>query len=161
MQYYNVNMQYAHNHRHCQNDLIARAERVCEERGSRLTEQRRDILACVAEDHGAVGAYDIIDKMAAKGVRHAPVTVYRALEFLREHGLVHKVESRNAFIACLHEHGEKPAALLICQSCNSVEEVEADSVFEKLDRLARSSKFAPQHTVVEVEGVCGACQPGR
>lgn len=147
-----------HNHRHCQDDLIARAERVCEERGSRLTEQRRDILACVAEDHGAVGAYDIIEKMARRGVRHAPVTVYRALEFLREHGLVHKVESRNAFIACLHEHGEQPTALLVCQDCNSVEEVDAEEVFRDLARLARLSRFQTRQTVVEMGGLCAGCQ---
>lgn len=150
----------SHDHRHCQADLIARAERVCVERGSRLTDQRRDILRCVAEDHGAVGAYDIIDKMAKKGVRHAPVTVYRALEFLRSHGLVHKIESRNAFVACLHEHGERPAALLICQSCNSVEEADAESVFSSLATIARRSMFTPRHTVVEIEGVCAACKPG-
>lgn len=151
----------AHNHRHCQDDLIARAERICEERGSRLTDQRRDILRCVAEDHGAVGAYDIIDKMARKGVRHAPVTVYRALEFLRSHGLVHKVESRNAFIACLHEHGEKPAALLICQRCNSVEEVDAVRVHEDLALLAAASRFKPDHSVVEVAGLCAGCHGGK
>jgi Fur family zinc uptake transcriptional regulator len=150
----------AHNHRHCQDDLIARAERICEERGSRLTGQRRDILVCVAEDHGAVGAYDIIEKMAKKGVRHAPVTVYRALEFLRAHGLVHKVESRNAFIACLHEHDEKPAALLICRACNGVEEVDAEAVHKELDQLAAVRRFRPEITIIEMTGLCQGCEAG-
>jgi Fur family zinc uptake transcriptional regulator len=154
-------MPVAHNHRDCQNDLIARAERICEERGSRLTGQRRDILACVAEDHGAVGAYDILEKMAARGVRHAPVTIYRALEFLKAHGLVHKVESRNAFIACLHEHGGKPSALLVCRNCNSVEEADAAEVQLQLAAVAKASGFEAEQMVIEVSGLCAHCSAGN
>ena len=71
-----------HDHAHCKADLIARAERTCARRGSKLTGQRRDVLACVAQGHEAVGAYDIIERMAEHGARPAPITVYRALEFL-------------------------------------------------------------------------------
>jgi Fur family zinc uptake transcriptional regulator len=100
-----------HDHAHCTADLIARAERTCERRGSKLTGQRREILASVAQSHSAVGAYDIIERMAEHGPRPAPITVYRALDFLLAHGLVHKIESRNAFVPVPISRGQLAALL--------------------------------------------------
>src|SRR5687767_5816975 len=117
-----------HNHAECTADLLSRAERVCERRGSRLTDGRRDVLACVASSHSVAGAYDIIERMAAQGPRPAPITIYRALDFLLAHGLVHKIESRNAFVACSHPHGDEPAALLICEGCGMVSELDAPRI---------------------------------
>ena len=146
-----------HDHTHCTSDLIARAERTCERRGSRLTGQRREILSCVAERHSAVGAYDIIELMAKRGARPAPITVYRALEFLRAHGLVHKIESRNAFVACSHSHEGQPAALLICETCGTVAELDTPEIFERVAEKAKARKFSPAHTMIEISGTCGAC----
>lgn len=146
-----------HNHAHCQADLISRAEDVCRARGSKLTEQRRDILTCVAEGHAAVGAYEIIEKMAKNGVRHAPVTIYRALEFLTDHGLVHKIECRNAYVACSHAHQGKPAALLICETCGIVEEVDAPDMAETISKKAKGLGFKPRQTVMELMGTCQSC----
>ena len=147
-----------HNHHKCKQALLSRAEDICRASGSRLTDQRRDILSCVAEDHSAVGAYDIIDRMAQKGVTHAPVTIYRALEFLEAHGLVHKIESRNAFVACSTLHDGRPAALLVCDSCNTVEEMDMPDVFRSIGEKAEQTGFQPRQTVVEVEGLCEACR---
>ena len=72
----------------------------------------------------AAGAYDIIERMAEQGPRPAPITVYRALDFLAAHGLVHKIESRNAFVACSHSHEGEPAALLVCEACGTVAELD-------------------------------------
>ena len=102
-----------HNHHRCTDELIARAERMCSRRGARLTAQRREVLACIAQSHAAAGAYEIIDRMTVYGARPAPITIYRALDFLLAHGLVHKIESRNAYVACSHAHDGVPAALLI------------------------------------------------
>lgn len=77
-------------------------------RSARLTSQRRDVLSCVARSHAAVGAYEVIDRMADHGPRPAPITVYRALDFLAAHGLIHKIESRNAYVACSHAHEGEP-----------------------------------------------------
>lgn len=159
MLYYN-NMTFLdphHDHAHCTADLIARAERTCERRGSKLTGQRRDILASVAQSHSAVGAYDIIERMAEHGPRPAPITVYRALDFLLAHGLVHKIESRNAFVACSHSHEGQPAALLICETCGTVSELDAPEIFERITAKARAQKFSPAHTMIEMSGTCGAC----
>jgi Fur family transcriptional regulator, zinc uptake regulator len=159
MLYYN-NMTFLdphHDHAHCTADLIARAERTCERRGSKLTGQRRDILASVAQSHSAVGAYDIIERMAEHGPRPAPITVYRALDFLLAHGLVHKIESRNAFVACSHSHEGQPAALLICEVCGTVTELDVPEIFERIAEKAKARKFSPAHTMIEISGTCGAC----
>jgi Fur family transcriptional regulator, zinc uptake regulator len=159
MLYYN-NMTFLdphHDHSHCTSDLIARAERTCERRGSKLTGQRRDILSCVARGHAAVGAYDIIERMAEQGPRPAPITIYRALDFLLAHGLVHKIESRNAFVACSHSHEGQPAALLICETCGVVAELDAPEIFERLDEKAKAQDFMPTHTLIEMTGTCGPC----
>jgi Fur family zinc uptake transcriptional regulator len=146
-----------HDHAHCTADLIARAERTCERRGSKLTGQRREILSSVAQSHSAVGAYDIIERMAEHGPRPAPITVYRALDFLLAHGLVHKIESRNAFVACSHSHEGQPAALLICETCGTVAELDAPEIFERVAEKAKARKFSPAHTVIEMSGTCGSC----
>jgi Fur family transcriptional regulator, zinc uptake regulator len=149
-----------HNHATCTAKLLARAERTCERRGSRLTGQRREVLNCVAESHSAVGAYDIIERMAGHGPRLAPITVYRALDFLEAHGLVHKIESRNAFIACTHPHEGKPAAMLVCEKCGLVAELDAPEMFEALQLAANSQGFAVHRSVVELTGLCAACGKG-
>lgn len=146
-----------HNHDHCTADLVKRAERICERRGSRLTAQRRDVLDCVAQSHQATGAYEIIERMAANGPRPAPITVYRALDFLLAHGLVHKIESRNAFIACSHAHEDEPAALLICEDCGIVAELDAPDAFAGLARQAAGQGFKASRTVIEISGHCGHC----
>ena len=159
MLYYN-NMTFLdphHDHAHCTADLIARAERTCERRGSKLTGQRREILSSVAQSHSAVGAYDIIERMAEHGPRPAPITIYRALDFLLAHGLVHKIESRNAYVACSHSHEGQPAALLICESCGTVTELDAPEIFERIVEKAKAQKFSPAHTLIEMSGTCGSC----
>jgi Fur family zinc uptake transcriptional regulator len=146
-----------HDHAHCTAELLARAERTCERRGSRLTGQRRDVLDCVAQSHSAVGAYDVIERMASRGPRPAPITVYRALDFLEAHGLVHKIESRNAFIACTHPHEGQPAAMLVCEQCGLVAELAAPQVFATLESAARTQGFSVHRSVVELTGLCAAC----
>jgi Fur family zinc uptake transcriptional regulator len=147
----------SHDHRHCTEDLIARAERLCGRRGARLTPQRRDVLSCVAQSHVATGAYELIDRMAGQGARPAPITIYRALDFLLAHGLVHKIESRNAYVACSHPHEGKPAALLICEACGTVAELDAPESFAALARGAEEQGFKASRTVVEMSGHCGHC----
>lgn len=146
-----------HNHDRCTADLVRRAERICERRGSRLTAQRRDVLDCVAQSHQAAGAYEIIERMAASGPRPAPITVYRALDFLLAHGLVHKIESRNAFIACSHAHEDEPAALLICEACGIVAELDSADTFAGLAKQAAAQGFKAERTVIEMSGRCSHC----
>ncbi|CAN5244960.1 transcriptional repressor [soil metagenome] len=146
-----------HDHDHCTSDLVTRAERICARRGSRLTAQRRDVLACVAQSHAAAGAYEIIERMAVQGPRPAPITVYRALDFLLAHGLVHKIESRNAYVACSHAHDGEPAALLVCEACGNVSELDVPEAFDALAHKATAQGFRSARAIVELTGRCGAC----
>ena len=89
-----------HDHNRCAADAIIHAERVCKERSQKLTPIRRQVLQALLASHRPLGAYEIIDALAKSLPRPAPITVYRALDFLRDNGLVHRIESRNAFVAC-------------------------------------------------------------
>lgn len=146
-----------HDHHACTRNIVAHAEQVCARSGARLTEQRRDVLVCVAESHQAVGAYEIIERMASHGPRPAPITVYRALEFLQGQNLVHKIESRNAYVACAEHHDGAPAALLICETCGNVSEVLDRGAAAGIIDAARAQGFTVKHSVVELSGTCAHC----
>ena len=134
------------------------AEGLCASRGQRLTPMRRQVLEALLASHKPLGAYEIIERLAHHG-RLAPITVYRALDFLMENGLVHRIESRNAFLACAHDHDEAAmVAFLICERCGLVGEVPAASVAQSLSASVRSTGFAPRMSIVEVTGVCTHCQ---
>src|ERR671934_450946 len=129
-----------HDHDRCSTDAMAVAEAVCAQRGQRLTPTRRKVLAALLGSHKPLGAYEIIDRLAPKGPRPAPITAYRALEFLRENGLVHRIESRNAFIACVHNHAASSfVVFLICERCGAVGEASSDEVTATLTSAASSS----------------------
>ena len=157
MLYYNVMFQTNHDHSHCTADLISRAEKTCAKRGTRLTDQRKDVLARVAESHSAVGAYEIIERMAAGGARPAPITIYRALDFLLEHDLVHKIESRNAYVACAGVHSNNQPTLLVCESCGNVDEVIEPDTNTCLQNIAAAKSFVVHKTVIELSGICNQC----
>ena len=146
-----------HDHQRCVEDALAKADRICAERGVRLTSQRRCILELVAASHSAVGAYDIVDSLAKSGRRPAPVTVYRALDFLIEQGLVHRLSSLNAYMACLHPGEHDGGQFLICKKCGVVAEMSSDGVNNAILEGARASAFRVTTPMVEVIGVCRHC----
>jgi Fur family transcriptional regulator, zinc uptake regulator len=115
------------------------------------------VLACVAASHAAVGAYDIIERMASHGPKPAPITIYRALDFLLEQNLIHKVESKNAFVACAHAHENSTATLLICESCGNVDEVVQPTIKADLQKLAATQGFKMNRAVIELSGTCSQC----
>lgn len=128
----------------------------------RLTPIRRAVLDALKAAPGPRGAYDLADALgAAAGRRIAPVTVYRALDFLVEHGFVHRLASRNAYLPCPHRHGpEEAVTFLICEGCGRAEEVEAGEVAAALTAAAGARGFTPHHQMVEVSGLCAACGAG-
>ena len=147
-----------HDHRHCVAALLAAAERLCAGREVRLTAGRRRVLEVVAESHSAIGAYPIIDRLAARGPRPAPVTVYRALDFLIEQGLVHRLASLNAYVACARPSDDHGAQFLICERCRTVAEISSKAVDHALVAGARAAGFHIAAPVVEVAGVCVNCR---
>jgi len=148
-----------HDHGRCTADALAHAEALCAQRSQRLTPQRRQVLEVLLESHKPLGAYEIMDRAAVSGSRPAPITIYRALDFLREQGLVHRIESRNAFIACVHNHATGDLVVfLICERCGTVGEAPSAAVAEELRAAARAAGFAPKAPVIEITGVCAHCR---
>lgn len=151
-----------HDHDRCATDAIAHAESLCVARAQRLTPIRRRVLEALLATHKPLGAYEIIERMGGKAAeRPAPITIYRALEFLRENGLVHRIESRNAFIACIHKHASgDPVVFLLCERCGAVGEAASASIAETLRSASRAAGFTPKTPVIEIAGICSHCREG-
>ena len=148
-----------HDHDRCAADALAHAEALCIKRGERLTAMRRHVLEVLSASHKPLGAYEIIDLVAARGPRPAPITIYRALDFLTAQGLVHRIESRNAFLACINNHAsDAPVVFLLCEKCGAVGEAASGAVAESLNAAAKSAGFTPKSPVIEITGVCAHCQ---
>jgi Fur family zinc uptake transcriptional regulator len=124
-----------------------------------LTPARQRALDILIEANRPVGAYEMIDMMAdAGGKRPAPVSVYRALAFLLDHGLAHRLESKNAFVVCGHCHGaEEPVVFLICEECGEVKEATSAGLARELASLAGEAGFKARTRVVEIAGRCARC----
>ncbi|MDP4022163.1 Fur family transcriptional regulator [Methylobacterium sp. NEAU 140] len=138
--------------------VLARGEALCRERGLQFTPLRREVLEAVAAAERPQGAYDVAERLSRPGRRVAPVSVYRALDFLMEQGLVHRIASRNAFIPCAHAHGPgEGVVFLICRTCGGVDETSSREVERGLGRTLERAGFRPSHSILEVEGDCGAC----
>jgi Fur family transcriptional regulator, zinc uptake regulator len=148
-----------HDHGRCTADALRHAERVCAVRAQKLTPIRRQVLETLLSSHRPLGAYEVIEELAKSTPRPAPITVYRALDFLIENGLVHRIESRNAFLACAQNHDTTAmVAFLICERCGLVGEIPAAPVAQSLDASARATGFSPNMSLVEITGVCAHCQ---
>ena len=148
-----------HDHGRCATDAIAHAEAECVARHERLTSARRKVLEALLASHRPLGAYELIDRLAVRGARPAPITVYRALDFLRDQGLVHRIESRNAFIACVQDHrSSDPVVFLICEKCGAVGEAASAAVADTIKTASRAAGFTPKTPVIEISGVCAHCK---
>ncbi|MEQ8663114.1 MAG: Fur family transcriptional regulator [Gammaproteobacteria bacterium] len=146
-----------HDHDSCVDDALARAETVCAARGERLTPQRRQVLELVWRSHRPVKAYDLLERLSRPGRRAAPPTVYRALDFLREAGLIHRLESLNAFIGCARPDLRHAAQFLICTRCGAVAEMDDAALTAKIDANARRLGFKVDDEKIEVSGTCRDC----
>lgn len=149
-----------HDHHHCVDQALASAEDVVRARGLRLTPVRRRTLEILLERHGAMGAYDVLQRLAEDGFGHQPPVAYRALDFLVENGLAHRIQRLNAFAACAHPGEDHHAAFLICRGCNAVAEVPADPVRAALEQGAGALGFTVERANIEALGLCGACREG-
>lgn len=147
-----------HDHRRCQRELLKQARQYCDTKKLRLTLRRRQVLEILLGTHQPMGAYDILAELNRLNPedRIAPPIVYRALDFLIGQGLIHRIESKNAFICCAHPGQSCAAHFLICRDCDKIAELEnRDKSF--LDE-ANNLGFSVDYSVVEITGVCAECQ---
>lgn len=146
-----------HDHRACVRTALRDAEEFCEARGLRLTPIRRRVLELIWQSHRPSGAYELLERLTADGHKPSPPTVYRALDFLLEHGLVHRVNSRNAFVGCTHPGDVHMVQLYICDACGvAVEQVDA-SLNRRIQRSAEAMNFRIREQTVEIAGLCPLC----
>lgn len=147
-----------HDHGRCSSDVMAQADALMAARGLRLTPVRRRTLEILLEAHRALGAYDVLNRLAADGFGNQPPVAYRALDFLVEHGLAHRIRRLNAFAACMHP-GEVHAPLfLICRICDQIAEAREAAVAHEMDIAAGAAGFTIERTTVEALGLCAACR---
>jgi Fur family zinc uptake transcriptional regulator len=140
---------------------IERATEAFVAKRMRFTPLRQEVFAEIAAIPSSIGAYDILGRLAEKGTRLAPISVYRALDALLEAGVIHRLESRNAYFACRRLHqdhmpGRRPI-VLVCEYCGTVAEVDGEGVFENIDRAAEAAGFKPRVRFVEISGTCPRC----
>jgi Fur family zinc uptake transcriptional regulator len=157
-------MSQTHSHAHAHADspagLIAHAERLCRDRGLQLTPLRHRVFEALAEGGEPLGAYDLVERLG-KERRVAPISVYRALDFLIEAGLIHRIATRNTYLPCTHSHAPHDATLfLVCKTCGHVDEVTSPDVAKGIDGMAAAAGFHTDHRPVEVEGECQSCRAG-
>ncbi len=143
---------------HAPAERVALAKSLCSARGAQLTELRRKILELLWESGRPTGAYELIETLKQEQARPiGPPTVYRALEFLMSQGLVSKIESRNAYVACAHPERRRACLFFICTNCGASAELEDARVEELLAEDAAALGYRVARRVVEVEGICATC----
>ncbi len=141
--------------------VLERAEHLCRGRGARLTQQRRTVLRLLCASDKPLSAYELLDRMRGCIKNPAPPTVYRALDFLLEHGLVHKLESLHAFVGCAHPEHTHAGQFLICSDCGDVSELEDSAVAKSLQAAGKAAGFRMTRPVVELIGTCAHCDGGK
>ncbi|MEO1639325.1 MAG: Fur family transcriptional regulator [Pseudomonadota bacterium] len=146
-----------HDHKSCVSTALQTAEAYCAANGLRLTPVRRKVLEILLQEHKAMGAYAVLERLSEEGYGSQPPVAYRALDFLVTNGFVHKIARLNAFIACAHPGSEHAPAFMICRSCDTVAEASTALPSGALSSAAQETGFRIEQTVIEAEGTCPAC----
>lgn len=148
-----------HNHAGCVSRALKRAQKLDESPRVQLTPVRRRTLEILLEHHKAMGAYDIAQRLGAEGLGSQPVVAYRALDFLMQHGFVHKIEGLNAFVACAFGEEDHSPTFMVCDKCHKVAEAATSLGKGNLGAEAKELGFQINHTIVEAHGICADCAP--
>lgn len=147
----------AQDHQNCIDTAIATAEVLCQQRKQRFTAIRRRVLELVWQQHKPIGAYQVLEILQQDG-RTAPPTVYRALDFLQQLGLVHRIASLNAYIGCAHPGEPHDGQFLICESCKALAELDVPEINRAIAQSALDSGFETRRQTVEIMGLCPNCR---
>jgi Fur family zinc uptake transcriptional regulator len=146
-----------HNHDACVTQALADARSICQDHGTRLTPTRERVLELIWQSHKPLGAYDVLAQLSEDGHNAAPPTVYRALDFLQQNGLVHRIASLNAFIGCTHAGHHHTGMFLICRACGNVLELTAPAVSGAVQAAAEAEAFHLDDITLEIAGLCPRC----
>ncbi len=138
--------------------ILRQAARLCAKRKVRLTDQRRQVLEILCRADKPLGAYEVLDELRKVAPQAKPPTAYRALDFLLEQGLAHKLETLHAYIGCSHPDHPHASQFLICTDCGAVKELEDPSIIHSIGRAATDSGFEAEMGVVEIKGRCAGCR---
>lgn len=149
-----------HDHRRCATDALGHAETISRREGLRFTKQRRAVLQALLASHVPASAYDVIDRLAENGRRLAPISVYRALDFLVDNRFAHRIESKSAYVACDRGAECSPEAtlFLICDNCGAAGEASSEELGRIVADETRNRAFLPRLRVLEIRGLCARCQ---
>lgn len=141
-------------------ETLTHAKDAFQEKNLRFTDLREQVFTEIAAIRGSIGAYEILERLSDKGTRLAPISVYRSIDALMDAGVIHRLESKNAYFACRrHEHGAKGRPIfLACEQCGAVKEVPAPQIFNEIKDLAAGVGFQTKVKFVEVSGLCSDCQ---
>ena len=148
-----------HEHTGCVARGVSAAEGLCAEKSLRLTTARRRVLEILLAEHKAMGAYDVLARLSSSGDPAHPPAAYRALDFLVNNGLAHRIERLNAFVACCRPgEGHRPA-FLICRDCRNVAETQVgpEREVDVIDETASRMGFQIEQASIEIEGLCPSC----
>lgn len=146
-----------HDHDACIAAALAKAEQVCQQRKQRFTALRRRVFELVWQHHRPIGAYEVLELLQRDG-RAAPPTVYRALDFLLDIGLVHRIASLNAYVGCIQPHQPHEGQFFICEVCKSYAELDDLAINHAIAHSAAAHGFAVRGHTVEIMGLCPRCR---
>jgi len=147
-----------HDHAACVEHAVSSAVALCGRQGLNLTPVRRRVLEIVWRSHGPIGAYQILAELSKEREKAAPPTVYRALEFLVDAGLVHRIDSLNAFLGCTEPGHAHVAQFLVCRQCQRVAEIDDPAINALLTERSREIGFRIEPSSLELKGLCSDCE---
>lgn len=150
-----------HDHSRCIDRSRRAAVKLCAERGLRLTPVRAAVLDILLEEHRALGAYELLDRLKAQGHAAQPPVAYRALDVLMKTGLVHRIEHLNAYVACICPDEAHAPAFAVCRECRSVSEDARPDASPTALSAAKGAGFSVETTIVEAIGLCPDCDAGQ
>ena len=150
-------MSTCENHKININEALKKAENICNKKGVKLTKLRQKVLTLILKNHGYVKAYDLLNDLKKSDGSARPPTVYRSLDFLMEHGFIHKIQSLNAFVGCSHPDEHEDCYFLICKECKNIEECCSNKVKKVLTSTSGKNNFSPNQVTLEITGICQDC----
>jgi Fur family transcriptional regulator, zinc uptake regulator len=136
---------------------IKKAHELCVEQGEKLTPLRQQVLEILLRRKGPVKAYEVLAELQRERESAAPPTAYRALEFLLSVGLIHKIESLNAYVACTHKEIHRTGLFFVCDDCHSITELEDPKIDRLLSKTGESAGFKVGAAEIEIHGKCRNC----